>query len=108
MKITDLLIESSLPNNIEAMVKAITMASMKNGIQDLSTESIQAEIKRKFNIDIPYNDLMNILSGLPYVADSSSNDVVFNDDESSDESEPTDSAELVSQMATKGAHANKE
>lgn len=107
MKITDLLVESSLPNNIEAMVKAITMASMKNGIQDLSTESIQAEIKRKFNIDIPYNDLMNILSGLPYITDSNSNDVVFSDDEA-DDSEPSDSAELVSQMATKGAHANKE
>ena len=98
---------SGLPNNIEAMVKAITMASMKNGIQDLSTESIQAEIKRKFNIDIPYNDLMNILSGLPYITDSNSNDVVFSDDEA-DDSEPSDSAELVSQMATKGAHANKE
>ena len=107
MKITDLLVESSLPNNIEAMVKAITMASMKNGIQDLSTESIQAEIKRKFNIDIPYNDLMNILSGLPYITDSNSNDVVFSDEEA-DDSEPSDSAELVSQMATKGAHANKE
>ena len=107
MKITDLLVESSLPNNIEAMVKAITMASMKNRIQDLSTESIQAEIKRKFNIDIPYNDLMNILSGLPYIADSTSNDVVFSDEEA-DDSEPSDSAELVSQMATKGAHANKE
>ena len=107
MKITDLLVESSLPNNIEAMVKAITMASMKNGIQDLSTESIQAEIKRKFNIDIPYNDLMNILSGMPYITDSNSNDVVFSDDEA-DDSEPSDSAELVSQMATKGAHANKE
>jgi len=108
MKIKDLLIESSLPNNIEAMVKAITMASMKNGIQDLSTESIQAEIKRKFNIDIPYNDLMNILSGLPYVSDSSSNDVVFSDEEATGDETPSDSAELVSQMATKGAHANKE
>ena len=61
----------------------------------------------KFNIDIPYNDLMNILSGLPYITDSNSNDVVFSDDEA-DDSEPSDSAELVSQMATKGAHANKE
>lgn len=108
MKIADLITESSLPNNIEAMVKAITMASMENGIQDLSTDSIQAEIKRKFNIDIPYNDLMNILSGLPYVSDSSSNAVVFSDEESVDDATPADSAELVSQMATKGAHAIKE
>ena len=55
MRISDLT-ESSVPQNVENLVKALVMSSMKSGVGELPTKTIQAEIKKRFNLDIPYND----------------------------------------------------
>lgn len=109
MRIKDL--SESVPSGIVGLVKAITMSLSSNGQNKLSTDSIRNEIKQRFNVDISYSDLMNILTGLPYVTDSNSSSVDISGQSEPDlpeqGSDQESSADKVADMATKGAHAEK-
>lgn len=105
MKISDLISESSVPANVTSLVKALTMSMSANGQSEISTDSIRNEVKKRFNMDISYGDLMNILGDMPFISNSNDTSVQFSD--GSVEGGEESSEEKVAQMATKGAHAVK-
>lgn len=106
MKMSDLISESSVPANVTSLVKALTMSMSANGQSEISTDSIRNEVKKRFNMDISYGDLMNILGNMPFISDSNDTSVQFSDGTDTGAGEES-SADKVAQMATKGAHAVK-
>lgn len=105
MRFSDLT-EDAPAKDIRNMITSIALSLVASGRDDVSIQSLIAEIKKRTNIDVPYNVMMDILNELPFVQDTNSDTVQFNsaDENSSDEGESSE--DIVSDMATKAASSN--
>lgn len=104
------LTEEAPGKDIRNMITTIALSLVSSGREEVNLQSLIAEIKKRTNIDVPYNVMMDILNSLPFVQDANSDVVTFsgNDSESTGEVEQT-SDEQVEDWATKAAvAANKQ
>lgn len=99
------LTEDAPQKDIRNLITSIALSLIASGRQEVSVKSLVNEIKKRNNIDIPYNVLMDILNTLPFVQDASSDVVQFSgadEDPNSAES----SEDIVTDFATKAASNN--
>jgi hypothetical protein len=103
MRFSDLT-EDAPAKDIRNMITSVALSLVASGRENVSIQSLIAEIKKRTNIDVPYNVMMDILNSLPFVQDASSDMVQFaGADESSSSEEGESSEDMVSDMATKAA-----
>lgn len=106
----DQLREDAPSKNIESLIKTFVMSLVASGRTEVRTASIAKEIEKRYNINVPYGALMDILNSLPIVDDANEMNVSFGgenpDGVGSDTGESSE--EKVRQMATKGASATKD
>lgn len=106
MRISDLT-EDAPPKDIRNMITSIALSLIASGRDQVSVQSLISEIKKRTNIDVPYNVIMDILNSLPFVQDASSDNVTLSGgDTETTQSTGEDSEEVVSDMATKAAASN--
>lgn len=104
------LTEEAPGKDIRNMITTIALSLVSSGREEVNLQSLIAEIKKRTNIDVPYNVMMDILNSLPFVQDANSDVVTFtgNDTESTGEVEQN-SEDQVEDWATKAAvAANKQ
>ena len=104
------LTEEAPGKDIRNMITTIALSLVSSGREEVNLQSLIAEIKKRTNIDVPYNVMMDILNSLPFVHDANSDVVTFtgNDSESTGEVEQN-SEDQVEDWATKAAvAANKQ
>ena len=104
------LTEEAPGKDIRNMITTIALSLVSSGREEVNLQSLIAEIKKRTNIDVPYNVMMDILNSLPFVQDANSDVVTFtgNDSESTGEVEEN-SEDQVEDWATKAAvAANKQ
>ncbi|VVY06306.1 hypothetical protein [Escherichia coli] len=104
------LTEEAPGKDIRNMITTIALSLVSSGREEVNLQSLIAEIKKRTNIDVPYNVMMDILNSLPFVQDANSDVVTFagNDSESTGEIEQN-SEDQVEDWATKAAvAANKQ
>ena len=104
------LTEEAPGKDIRNMITTIALSLVSSGREEVNLQSLIAEIKKRTNIDVPYNVMMDILNSLPFVQDANSDVVTFtgNDSESTGEVEQN-SEDQVEDWATKAAvAANKQ
>lgn len=100
------LTEEAPGKDIRNMITTIALSLVSSGREEVNLQSLIAEIKKRTNIDVPYNVMMDILNSLPFVQDANSDVVTFtgNDSESTGEVEQN-SEDQVEDWATKAAVA---
>lgn len=104
------LTEEAPGKDIRNMITTIALSLVSSGREEVNLQSLIAEIKKRTNIDVPYNVMMDILNSLPFVQDANSDVVTFagNDSESTGEVKQN-SEDQVEDWATKAAvAANKQ
>lgn len=109
MRFSDLT-EEAPGKDIRNMITTIALSLMSTGREDVNVQSLISEIKKRTNIDVPYNVMMDILNSLPFVQDANSDVVTFvgNSADGLGELEQ-DSEDQVEDWATKAAvSANKQ
>lgn len=109
MKFSDLT-EDAPPKDIHNMITSIALSLVSSGREEVNLQSLISEIKKRTNIDVPYNVMMDILNSLPFVQDINSDMVKFSGADESTNSSPdgqANSEEQVSDWATKAASATK-
>ena len=109
MRFSDLA-EEAPGKDIRNMITTIALSLVSSGREEVNVQSLVSEIKKRTNIDVPYNVLMDILNSLPFVQDANSDVVTFagNDSQTSGDMEQN-SDEQVEDWATKAAvSANKQ
>ena len=104
MRISDLT-EDAPPKDIRNMITSIALSLVASGRDQVSVQSLISEIKKRTNIDVPYNVIMDILNTLPFVQDTSTDNVTLSGGDTDTQSEES-SEEQVSDMATKAAANN--
>lgn len=111
MKFSDLT-EDAPPKDIRNMITSIALSLVSSGRDEIGLQSLIAEIKKRTNIDVPYNVMMDILNELPFVQNINSDIVSFSGNDASTPGEGSDgetSEDKVEDWATKAAVAsNKE
>jgi|SRR6478609_12214510 len=100
------LTEDAPSKDIRNMIMSIALSLVATGRENVSVQSLISEIKKRTNIDVPYNVMMDILNELPFVSDANSDMVTFNGADDSTSEEGESSEEVVSDMATKAASSN--
>lgn len=100
------LTEDAPSKDIRNMITSIALSLVATGRENVSVQSLISEIKKRTNIDVPYNVMMDILNELPFVSDANSDMVTFNGADESGSDEGESSEEIVSDMATKAASSN--
>lgn len=100
------LTEDAPSKDIRNMITSIALSLVASGRENVSVQSLISEIKKRTNIDVPYNVMMDILNELPFVSDANSDMVQFSGADDSSSSEGESSEEIVSDMATKAASSN--
>lgn len=99
------LTEDAPDKDIRNLIMSIALSLVASGRQEVSVQSLVNEIKKRNNIDVPYNVLMDILNSLPFVQDATSDMVQFSGaDEQADDVESSE--DIVSDMATKAASSS--
>lgn len=99
------LTEDAPQKDIRNLITSIALSLIASGRQEVSVKSLVNEIKKRNNIDIPYNVLMDILNSLPFVQDATSDMVQFSGADE-DPNAPESSEDIVTDMATKAASSN--
>lgn len=99
------LTEDAPQKDIRNLITSIALSLIASGRQEVSVKSLVNEIKKRNNIDIPYNVLMDILNSLPFVQDATSDMVQFSGADE-DPNAAESSEDIVSDMATKAASSN--
>lgn len=102
MRFSDLT-EDAPSKDIRNMITSVALSLVASGRENVSVQSLIAEIKKRTNIDVPYNVMMDILNSLPFVQDANSDMVQFAGADESSSEEGESSEEQVSDMATKAA-----
>jgi hypothetical protein len=105
MKFSDLT-EDAPAKDIRNMITSVALSLVASGRENVSVQSLIAEIKKRTNIDVPYNVMMDILNSLPFVQDANSDMVQFAGADESSSEEVESSEDIVSDMATKAASSN--
>lgn len=73
----DQLREDAPSKNIESLIKTFVMSLVASGRTEVRTASIAKEIEKRYNINVPYGALMDILNSLPIVDDANEMNVSF-------------------------------
>lgn len=105
MKFSELT-EDAPSKDIRNMITSIALSLVATGRENVSVQSLISEIKKRTNIDVPYNVMMDILNELPFVSDANSDMVTFNGSDENTSTSGKSSEEVVSDMATKAASSN--
>lgn len=102
------LTEDAPSKDIRNMISTIALSLIASGKEQVSVTSLINEIKKRTNIDVPYNVMMDILNELPFVQDANSDIVTLqgSDVDSNSMDSGESSEEQVSDMATKAASSN--
>lgn len=104
MKFSELT-EDAPPKDIRNMITSIALSLVATGRDDINVQSLISEIKKRTNIDVPYNVMIEILDTLPFVGATNNDTVSLNGGEESD-NDGESSEETVTDMATKAASNN--
>jgi hypothetical protein len=106
MRFSDLT-EDAPSKNIRDMIMTTALSLVATGREEVKLQSLISEIKKRTNIDVPYNVMVDILNSLPFVTDVNSDIVTFGGEGDTSTDEPEESSEeIVSDMATKAASSN--
>lgn len=105
MKFSELT-EDAPSKDIRNMITSIALSLVATGRENVSVQSLIGEIKKRTNIDVPYNVMMDILNELPFVSDANSDMVNFTGADDSGSEGDESSEDIVSDMATKAASSN--
>lgn len=104
------LTEEAPGKDIRNMISTIALSLIASGREQISIQSLINEIRKRTNIDVPYNVMMDILNELPFVQDANSDMVTLQGTDTStggmEVSDEESSEEQVEDMATKAASAN--
>lgn len=95
--------EEAPSRDIRNMISTIALSLIASGREQINVNSLISEIKKRTNIDVPYNVMMEILNELPFVQSSNSDIVTLGNNDSSEMIQPESSEEVVRDMATKAA-----
>lgn len=95
--------EEAPSRDIRNMISTIALSLIASGREQINVNSLISEIKKRTNIDVPYNVMMDILNELPFVQSSNSDIVTLGNNDSSEMIQPESSEEVVRDMATKAA-----
>ncbi|SOK58569.1 hypothetical protein [Yersinia phage fHe-Yen9-04] len=99
--------EDAPGKDIRNMISTIALSLIATGREQISIQSLINEIKKRTNIDVPYNVMMDILNELPFVQDANSDMVNLQGTDTSPDGDSIESPEeQVTDMATKAASAN--
>ncbi|EON7637154.1 hypothetical protein FOI42_RS02085 [Escherichia coli] len=110
MKFSDLT-EDAPPKDIRNMITSIALSLVSSGREEVNLQSLISEIKKRTNIDVPYNVMMDILNTLPFVQDVNSDIVKFAGADGDTNPSPDgqeNSEEQVTDWATKAASVTKD
>ena len=98
------LTEDAPPKDIQNLIQSIALSLIGSGREQVHTQNLVNEIKKRMGIDIPYGVLMDILNTLPFVQDANSDVITFSSNDSDGTAEQEESSEQqVQDMATKAA-----
>lgn len=99
--------EDAPSKDIRNMISTIALSLISAGRGQVSIKSLINEIKKRTQIDVPYNVMMDVLNSLPFVQDANSDIVTFQGNDTtpqdSESTNPESSEETVTDMATKAA-----
>ena len=98
------LTEDAPPKDIRNMITSIALSLIATGRDDINVQSLISEIKKRTNIDVPYNVMIEILDTLPFVGSTTNDTVSLNGDDETDSGESSE--DTVTDMATKAASNN--
>lgn len=105
MKFSELT-EVAPEKNIQSMIMTTALSLVATGREEVKLQSLIGEIKKRTNIDVPYNVMVDILSNLPFVTDVNSDVVTFGGEDTSTDAPEEDSEDIVADMASKAAASN--
>lgn len=105
MKFSDLT-EVAPGKNIRNMIMTTALSLIASGREEINVNSLIGEIKKRTNIDVPYNVMMDILNSLPFVQDSADPDIVKLGSTDEPVGQEEDSEDIVADMATKAASSS--
>lgn len=98
------LTEDAPPKDIQNLIQSIALSLIGSGREQVHTQNLVNEIKKRMGIDIPYGVLMDILNTLPFVQDANSDVITFASNDSDGTADEEESSEQqVQDMATKAA-----
>lgn len=97
--------EDAPGKDIRNMISTVALSLIATGREQISIQSLVNEIKKRTNIDVPYNVMMDILNELPFVQDVNSDMVTLQGSDATPD-DVESSEEQVSDMATKAAVSN--
>lgn len=99
--------EDAPGKDIRNMISTIALSLIATGREQVSVQSLINEIKKRTNIDVPYNVMMDILNELPFVQDANSDIVTLQGSDTTPSGDNAESSEeQVTDMATKAAANN--
>ena len=106
MKFSDLT-EDAPSKNIRSMIMTTALSLVATGREEVKLQALIKEIKKRTNIDVPYNVMVDILNSLPFVQDVNSDVVTFGAEGDTSTDAPEESSEeIVSDMASKAASSS--
>lgn len=106
MKFSDLT-EDAPAKNIQNMIMTTALSLVASGREEVRLQALINEIKKRTNIDVPYNVMVDILNKLPFVQGVNSDTVTFGSEgDTSTDAEGESSEEIVSDMASKAASSS--
>ncbi len=98
------LTEDAPPKDISNLIQSIALSLIGSGREQVHTQNLVNEIKKRTGIDVPYGVLMDILNGLPFIQDANADLITLGSNDSDGTAEPEESSEQqVQDMATKAA-----
>lgn len=92
---------------IRDMVQTAIMSLSSQGIVDIPTKMVAQELRRKYHMDVPYSQLVDMLSSLPIVGSADNNSVSLRDPNEEMAVSDRDAKSVVADMATNGVKADK-
>lgn len=98
--------EDAPGKDIRNMISTIALSLIATGREQISVQSLINEIKKRTNIDVPYNVMMDILNELPFVQDANSDIVTLQGNDTTSGIDAESSEDKVEDMATKAAAKN--
>lgn len=96
--------EDAPPKDIQNLIQSIALSLIGSGKEQIGTQNLVNEIKKRTGIDIPYGVLMDILNQLPFIQDATADTITLGSSDSDGTAEPEeDSQQQVQDMAVKAA-----
>lgn len=97
------LTEDAPPKEIQSLIQSTALSLIATGREQVHTQNLVNEIKKRTGIDVPYGVLMDILNAMPFVQDANSDMITFGSQDTEGNTEEESSEQQVQDMATKAA-----